>query len=249
MNKLRLLIIGFFVLLLFLLVSAWFLFQKSPEQEGGQVTPAVLTPTPSRDEYFVVSTTPVDNATDVPLNQAITVVFNKPLPRDAVKFDIFPETEVSVSMTGTVLTATPATPLQPGTSYRYGITYDESLGIVQSLFQFTALGPTPTSPPDTRDVKLLEEIERDNLEHYPDIYLANKTPYATDIFAITSYYVEAEGGVPGHDAFLIEVLKENDYATVTDEQRARAKADAEAWMRSIGLTDAQIQQLEIEIVN
>lgn len=100
-----------------------------------------------------------------------------------------------------------------------------------TLSPFTSQAPIPTFIPDTRPVDLVKQIEEDNRTKHPEVFLANKMPYQTTNFSINFYYKES--------------IQTFAFTVLSSEDQQQGKTDALAWIKSTGLTDAQIATLDI----
>ncbi len=102
-----------------------------------------------------------------------------------------------------------------------------------------SITPTSTTPPDTGSQAPIEEWNQ-ALEQYkiddPDFYLANFAAYKSNTFAINYFFKSTP---QEHYAFRVELFG-------TD--RIQAKRDTIEWIALQGLTQEQIDQLDIEYV-
>lgn len=229
MGKLKYIFLAIF-LLFFLGVILLAIFGKKTVTMPPIIAPATPTPVALQNPNTtsalkLISTNPANNATNVSLDQQITLLFNKDISDYHIAFAIAPSVTYTAATQGATLTITPTEPLQSDTTYTYFITID---GLPTYTATFSTIhNPNVTTAPDNAaDVQ--NEINKHN---YPDQYLYSYTPYTTDDFSITSDYNTAT------NRFVFTVT----YST--DEQTA--KNEVSAWIASLGLTPQQIQQLSI----
>lgn len=179
----------------------------------------------------IVSTRPSAGETNVATNQAIVVTFNRRPSAGEVIFTLAPTTPYQTIWRENTLIITPQTPLSPGTLYTYSISFSDTSRIPE-VYTFTTSGPPGVYQPDTQPSGAAEKQQKFLRENYPDIYLRGFIPYKAASFSITSdYRLEPEG----HYYFVFTLLGDKE----------KSKTEAVAWLRSLGLTEAQIQSLDI----
>src|SRR5262249_54063717 len=118
-------------------------------------------PTPESPPAPTVATTsPADNATNVPLNSKVTVTFSKPMSADSLSsmsLKLSPNVSGTVTPSGSTATFTPASSLSPSTKYEVMVpagvkdTTGQALAADYS-FSFTTVDvPTVVSTDPARD--------------------------------------------------------------------------------------------------
>lgn len=244
-NKFKIIILGTALfLLIFLTLLFNFLTKRqtgsgtsvSPETTGGleqnEPVPTLTAPVEG-GSYYVVSTTPVDKAINVPIDQAITMTFNRGVKLTDIEFGIDPNFKYSTQVVQNKLIIKPLENLTPSTIYTYSVNFPVT-GEFAPSFSFISFGPTPQFQPNTAPKNYEEVEDKFLLEKHPDIFLSNKVPYSSRTFSISSLYKRQPSG---HFAFIVELK---------DISTGQSKADAVNWMKSLGLSGQQINQLDIE---
>jgi hypothetical protein len=87
---------------------------------------------------------------------------------------------------------------------------------------------------NTREEELIQDETNFQKQKHSDIFLSNLTPYESNMFKIYSDYKTEP---TGHFYFLV-YLDKNDTTT--------ARTQFSTWLKSNGLTDTQIQSLDIQ---
>jgi hypothetical protein len=196
------------------------------------------TPTPYPKEnnpLNVVSVLPMDNSVSVSTDDNITVTFNRELKEEDIIFSIEPKFEYRMEIDGYNLKIIPSKPLSSGTKYFYVIKY-RLPGKIPQGYSFTTLGPTPQITQNTQPEGGVEETEKFYLENHPDIFLSNKTPYSTADFSVEWEFVKEPYE---HFEFNVELFGNND---------DRSYDKFILWLQSLGLTNKQINALDIYIL-
>ena len=218
-------------LLLYLALS-----QRSREKTSALPTPTPpqLSPTqtPSKIALTITNTRPGDGEHNVALGSAIVITFNRRLSVGEVIFTIAPVVGAQLTLRDNTLIVTPKSSLAPGTLYTFSISYQGGQKL-PDVFTFTTTGPTTPFLPNTQPKGAAEHEERFLRENYPDIYLQRFIPYQSASFSINSEYRLAP---TGHYAFLVKSL---------EDDSSKAKIEVIAWLKSLKLTDQQIEQLDI----
>ena len=234
MRKRILIIFGIIVGIFLLTVIIWLLVQKEPVGPSANVTPTPpMTATPIVKDPRVLSVDPPHMAANIPVTQVITVTFDRPLLDNELTVVMLPNTERTVKGTGSIMTITPKTAWDAGMNYRYSLAHPEFNDQLYG-YNFTTAGPTPEFLPDTQPSGFLEQEEEYHRQNLPDVYVANKVPYATSDFSITSDYRKEP---TGHFYFIVEP----GLGKTSEETKLRVRE----WLRSIRLTDEQINNLDI----
>lgn len=234
------LLLAVIVIPLFLLLLKFFFVKSdkktSPPQDNTQVT--IVPSQTSRNEVSplslsIISSSPSNNQVDVPVDTTISFRFNKPVSVNDVPLSILPDIQYNLSTQGDQLILQPLQSLNPGTRYIITLRLKDANGQPALYsYMFTTIGPTPTYLPNTRPNGLPEQSENFQRQNYPDIYLANKTPYSTNSFSIEYSTTET-----GHYYFIV---------TLGGTNQDAAKEDFLDWLHSLQLTDQQIQGLDIQ---
>lgn len=179
----------------------------------------------------IVSTQPADRATNIGVEEKIIVTFNRKPEADEVSFSISPDVYYFMEIQENKLLAIPQEKYSAGTQYTFAVKY-KNPPYTSKTYSFTTIGPTQTTLPDTYPSGAREIEENFQRLNHPDVFLSNKTPYKTNTFSVSSRFVS----VPiGHYAF-----------TVTAANVEQAKKEVQSWLKSLELTDTQIQTLDIE---
>ncbi len=231
--KKRLFFIGscFFVFLVVLTwVSSSFFVKKSNIQQQGNILPTPiifqqnLTPATPLD---IVSVTPQDGATGVSTKAQIVFIFNKSVSLQDVSVWLGPNTNYSVKTDLNKLIITPSAQLLTGTVYTFSLKFiNDSFS---KDYSFTTRGVGPISNPKTLD-SFSATANSWEQSFRPDIFVSNKTPFQGNDFAVRSEYSDLP---TGHMAFSVILLSQN------------GKAGFLSWLSSLGLTNQQIQSLDI----
>lgn len=181
---------------------------------------------------YVTSTYPVTKSNNIPVSSSIVLTFIRSPQPNEFEFSINPPAPFNQLIDQTKVTIKPRSPLLPGTTYTFTVKMLNQAQLPQSYW-FTTAGPTTPYLPNTKPSGAANEENNFQLQNHPDVYLSNNTPFTTVDFSITSAY---QAQPTGHFAFTV-MLKGSDLNT--------AKIKANNWMRSLGLSDSQIQTLDI----
>ncbi|MGH7245671.1 MAG: Ig-like domain-containing protein [Candidatus Levyibacteriota bacterium] len=231
MKKVLLLLLPL-VLVPILLFGIKQILQGKQIKPGVRQTPQLTAPTPissSSSLIHVISTTPPNKAINTPLNQKITIVLDKFVSEKDITFSTFPQANLTLSIDRNIINATISGEFFPSTTYKYVVTYKNYP--LPITYSFTTEGPTPTPRPKLSvSVKTMRDDW--NRENHPDIFLSSQLPQDTNTFSADYRFTQ----IPyAHYAF-----------TVTAKIDANAaKTDFISWMKSLGITDEQIQTLDI----
>lgn len=232
-------IIVIFLTLIFLLMN---LLPRNQSTEGPipTITSNPNLPTgivvPTRDiapgGFDIVSVEPQDQATNIPLDQIITITFNREFQENEIAFNISPPTPYRTYKERNKLIIFPQTTWETGTPYSYSVNFTADNEKVR-LYGFTTTGPTPEFLPDTQPEGAYEEEQERLKNNNPDIYVTNQTPYEATSFKIESNF---ETQPPEHFYFIVTPKIEDD---------AKVREDVILWLQLLDLTDQQIQSLDI----
>lgn len=220
--------------MLFLIILIASFFGNKNEQQVS----ILPTPTPVASSYSVHtfsdivaidSTIPSDGESNVSLDQKIIVYLNKKVSLKDISFFITPDVQFNISQNDQAVVIQPTSPLSSGTTYTFSLDY--KLHPIAGTFEFTTVGPTPTLQPDTQ-IHIQDIRNNWNRQNHPDLFLYNQTPYDSDTFSVTSDFTPEP---TGHFYFTIAVKTNS----------SQAKLDFIKWAKSLGLTDDQINSLDI----
>lgn len=186
------------------------------------------------DSISVTGTFPTDNSINIPLETTITINFNKQPSINDIKVFVTPSLNYSSSITGSSIIITPKTPLLAGTKYVILVEYKPNTYLSKTFdFSFITIGPTPTEIPTPTEKSAIDAENDYYKQHSPDVFLKNQTPFSNNDFTIIS---------PGYKTTPVFHY----YFTVTLKgDKDTSKASFINWLKSLGLTDQQIQGLDI----
>lgn len=238
-TKQQKLLFGAAVLLFLALVAQtlYINYNKDKQINGTQNTTSnqttVLSPTPIQSNLTVISTTPADGAKNLPVNEKITVTFNRNFAATEVDFSLLPTLLFATEIKDKNLIVTPQKPYEPGMTYTFVVRFPNST-ILPRTYSFTTTGPTQQFLPDTQPSGAFEREENFQRENNPDVFLSNQTPFENEYFSVISEFKTAPSG---HFAFQV---------TSKVQDTTLSKTEFTAWLKSLGLTDAQIATLDIQ---
>lgn len=217
-------LITIFTIPLLLFAASFFLSPKNPSKK--------IAPSPStQGTLTVLKTSPSLNQKGVPASQVISIEFNKTLLLSDISIIFSPQTQYGTSINGTILSLSPSLSLSRSTNYVVTISSSDHKNLIYSLI-FSTEGPIPTlidTRPSEEPQKTDELLKKDR----PDAFLSNKMPYKTAEFGVVYSF---KSSPTGHFAFTV---------TLTGENKDIAKTMFVNWVKSFGITDAQIDQLDI----
>lgn len=231
MNK-RLLFIA--LIFFFILIPALLLLfpnKKNPSPGPFSPTPTQIINPPQHGPLGITiqNTKPPNNSTNVDPNQNIVLTLNKPATLDQIAINISPNIPYTPSIQENNVFITPQTPLQPGTTYVYMVKYAD--GTISDRYSFTTAGQQVSPAVSPAPVDNTQEMELEwQRVHQPDLFLSNKTPYQTQDFSVTNDYTTTPA--------------EHFYFTVTAKTPNGKQAFLD-WLKSLNLSDTQMQQLDI----
>ncbi|MCR4330130.1 MAG: Ig-like domain-containing protein [Candidatus Roizmanbacteria bacterium] len=215
----------FVVSVLILVVSTLRKTSIQPVLPTPTVPVQYTTPVPTLSTALrVLSSKPVDGETNVAVTlDAIRILFNA--PQKIEQFQVYfgaknAKTSIGTNVTseGNQLVIQPLMTLTPKTEFTLTIRSASSDTFVYSL-SFTTVDVLAV---DTFPTGFDTYTEQKDLKERPDIYLANKLPYATDSFIMTLE-------VPDNGAYIYHVKSK-----ITDVKKVRN--DVVIWLKSIGIT-------------
>lgn len=170
---------------------------------------------------------PINGATSSDIPTAIALIFDQPVQAADISFSVTPNFSYDTKATGNILTISPKQALLPGTSYFFVLRLykpDGSLNLTN--YSFTTPGQQLTPTPSSSGV-VLDQYNQQLLLSAPDVYVANQLPYQTLTFSASA------------------TLSGNHYLfTILGKDTVVEKNDFSTWLKSIGLSDTQIQTLK-----
>jgi hypothetical protein len=239
MDKTKLyLVVGLlFCFVIIVLVITMFHNQNSPtpnDTNNTTMTPTAVSTGAPVDALQITTSDPLNNATNIPVTQIITLNLakNRTISPADLNVTIEPTTPFTIGLKDSAITITPKSALKPGIPYLIQVIYKGDTANLYSL-TFRTVGPTATPVPNTRDEKLIQDINQSDKTNNPDVYLSNQTPYQTSDFSIDSVFKKEP---TGHYGFIVKI---------TSNDQDGTKAKLLEWIRSTGLSDTQIQTLDI----
>ncbi len=179
---------------------------------------------------YVVSVIPGDETQNAPLNQQVLITLNKDFSLKDVEFFVSPTYKYTLTKDGNSLRVTPLESLQSSTIYTYSVNFSGFLP--SKTYTFITLGGETPNAVNTYEHPTQRDSEY-NLENNPDIVVANNTPYNNNSFQVASEFSSA----PTEHFFFTVTLVGGDKNTV--------KQNFFSWVKGLGITDAQIQKLDI----
>ncbi|MFH1832799.1 MAG: Ig-like domain-containing protein [Candidatus Levyibacteriota bacterium] len=237
MKKISFILFGIFIFALFAITV--FIQINKPGQPSSTpnispistVTPENI-PVGAEKPLSVISSQPDNKENNVSLSSDVIISFNRIFSLDEVIFVISPAISYSTAIDGNKLVIKHSQPFSPGVVYTYIIDY-QYLKQLPRTRSFTTSGPTQTYQPNTASKEFFEKQDEVQRETHPDTFLANHSPHSTNDFSISSDFKQ----IPtGHFYFVV---------TLNDENKVAAKNNFIIWLKSLGLTDLQIQGLDI----
>ena len=235
---------------IFLLIILWSLVafsQQITSKNSSEITPSptntslvpppTYPPVPTNDtaihkELSVVSTSPTNNQTAVPVSlNNIILTFDQDVSVPDVPLAISPTIHYSINSEGKSIIITPQEQLDPGTTYSVVLRLYKAGGQINYYsLNFSVIGPTLTPMP-TDSFNQQQENDQQR-QAAPDVYLSNYTPYSGSDFSISSNY-----NLPLHHYQFAVTLSGSD--------QTQAKQDFLSWLKTLGYTDQEIQSLDI----
>lgn len=222
-NKKIVLIIS---LIIFILILTIILLLKKTE-----ITPAILpelTPTPTVEPYQVISVSPPDRASRVPLDPIIEISFNKPASFEIISFYIDPNIDFDTSIEDKKLIIKPKTVLKKGTMYTYIVKYKNQL-LPSQTYSFVTEG-TFIGLPNTQPSGAVEGENAFLKQTHPDGFIKNQLPGNTSTYNVK---VEDIGGANSHFRFIVT------------QKTSQGKQDFLKWLESLNFSDDALSKLDI----
>ncbi|MDD5415450.1 MAG: Ig-like domain-containing protein [Candidatus Daviesbacteria bacterium] len=234
-NKFIVLIIG--VLVIAIIFS--FLVLTFPNKKPTQIPPILTMPTPQptmdsqtsvpAQPLAIISSYPENNTQNIPPNTTLSFTFNNDINVDLISVKFNPEAQFNQTVVTKLLLIKPKTELKPSTKYIVEV-FGKGMPTSYSIqFQTAAQNPTGTSP-NAEGIKQIDDTLR---RVQPDAYLANKLPFSTSDFSASSAIKSSTNNL-----YFVIVLQGPD--------KTSSKNAFLDWLRSLQLTEAQIQGLDIE---
>lgn len=220
-------VIGLTVVIFFLIVFGLYfifikLFSPAPKIQLKPQTSSLLR---------VIAISPVYNATVSP-DQILAYTFNQTITSEDIVISLAPKTPFVSTFSEKKLVIKPSEKLLPGVYYRVVITQKKE-NRVFGPYRFSVKGEREVIQTNTKDAQLFDDTQKFDREQYPDIFLVNNTPYKGTLFEIVK-----------HD--FTTTPKPHNYFIVTIKgQINAAKASVVSWLKSLGLTQTQINSLDL----
>lgn len=242
-NQKQLILIGILSSILVILIMGFFLLQRQKKIDNQSATQSGILQTnptgiiiPTQEikshELDIVEVYPIDRKQDVGLKTPITISFSRKFQLNELEFFISPNSPASIEVEGMKLIIQPIDTWTPGTNYSYSVNFPSDVTKVR-LYGFTTTGPTSIGYPDTAPQDYFQsELQKQKTER-TDLYVANQTPFESDIFSITSEYTIEP---PNHFYFKVQ-------SKITDQ--SRITQEVHVWLQSLDLTQDQINSLDI----
>ena len=229
------------LLIIILFAQTWYINYNKAKQSNDALVitanqTAVSRPSPMQSNLTVISTTPQNEAKNIPAEEKIIITFNRKLEASEVTVTFLPSLTVTIEIDENVLTVTPESPYKPGLKYTYVVRFPNTI-ILPKSYSFTTTGPTQPFLPDTQPTGAAEKEDNFQRENHPDVFLSNQTPYKGSSFTITS---EFKSTPSGHFAFKV---------SLTGSDKSLAKNEFYNWLTSLQLTGQQITLLDIEYIS
>lgn len=184
------------------------------------------------NELDIVNIQPKDSQKNISLDAPITITFSRAFEMKDIEFFLSPDTPASVVIEKNLLLIRPTDSWIPGTTYSYSVNFISDVSKVR-LYSFTTTGPSAPYLPDTATEDYFQSELQKQKETRADMYVANQTPYETNIFKVTSEYTTES---PAHFYFTV-------ISKTTDQEIL--KQEFKAWLQSLDLKQDQIDQLDI----
>lgn len=238
MNRILLLIlIPAIILAIILLVF----LSRNSEQLNGRLPVLFFSPSPTSQAaslpatpLFITGIEPQDNNTNVPQNQQVQITFNRALSLEEVYISFGPGVTFKPIVSGNIISLVPQSPLVDGLTYRILIKFNKT-GQLSKQYQFTVVGTPPSALPDTQPPGAAQQSEEFNRQNHPDIFLANKTPIKQASFDLYKGTLKS--------------TPQEHYSFVAVSKADSAKDDLLSYLLSLGLTQDQINSLDIVYIS
>lgn len=188
----------------------------------GVKNPGSINTTPT--SLLVTNIDPANKSTNIPLDKAPVLTFNKVITISDITITIKPNTPFTEDTVNNQLIINFNNHLPPQTIYT--ITESNKTQKIPQVFTFTT-GDAPSTD------QTANSNAQGNLQNNPDMFLFSQMPYNTNEIAA---YGEFTSTPTGHYFFTVSLLGTN---------QQQDKQDFITWMKSLGLSDQQIQKLDI----
>lgn len=182
----------------------------------------------------VLKTIPANGDNNIYPDQRLVVTFSQPIQNltPSVQFD--PNLPFTFQILGASLYIIPSQKMALDITYKVAVNVTGMTSPYNFSFS-TSSQSTPqsnqVSDPGTQTFQAEEDFMRQN---YPDSFLASKLPYSTSDFSAAVSAPKSQSN-PSY-GFLV---------TLIGSDQSQSKTDFINWAKSFGLTDNQIQQLNI----
>lgn len=187
-----------------------------------------------KNSVYITNRSPANGDQNVPLDtEALAMELNQPVQSEDITLLITPEIDYTVEVRDTVIRFNFTSSLEGATVYSYSLFLDQNETPINGTF--VTFGNVEQLYPETRSETLFED-ERDFQQiNNPDVFLSNNVPYSARTF-----FIEARLVTQPTERFVFDVEIKD---PITGEE------DMYEWIRSIGVTNSQIEQLEFNISN
>lgn len=235
-NKFIILIIGMLVIAIIISLLVLTFFNKKPTRIPPILTMPTSQPTirpiqtpASTQSLAIVSSYPENNTQNIPPNTTLSFTFNNDISVGLISVKFNPEVQFNQTVIAKLLLIKPKIELKPSTKYAVEVSGKNMSASYSIQFQTAAQNPEGTAP-NAKGIKQIDDTLR---QVQPNAYLANRLPYSTDQF-------EANWSTrpSPKTLYFIVVLK--------DADKISSKNAFLDWLKSLQLTEAQIQKLDIE---
>lgn len=215
-----------FIFIFILIIISGFFFQPGQKNFLTGVVPSPIPIQNGQNSILkILLTEPADKQTAIPINQFITVTFSKNVLGKDISFAIQPPATYDTSVVNNQLVVSFSSNLLPTTLYTYTVYFHgNNLG----SFTFTTAGATSVA--QDQAALTMKNWSRAN---QPDMFVYTNTPYKTADFSVVADFIKTS---PYNAFFNVSLLGQN------KDQNKQAFL---VWLTSLGLTDQQIQNLDI----
>jgi hypothetical protein len=173
------------------------------------------------NDIDIVDILPKDGAVDV-----------SPNTNDEINFSSAPKINGDLVIDKNRLVITSSENLDPGTLYTFSVEFTNQKEKIR-LYRFMTEGQPNPFLPSTREEEVVNEFENEQRINYPDLYIANKTPYNSDIFSARSVFD------PDSSSGYVLIITSN----INNRQQIETAVDI--WLQSLNLSREQILELNI----
>ena len=184
------------------------------------------------NDIDIVDILPKDGAVDVSPNTKIEITFSRNLKNDEINFSSAPKINGDLVIDKNRLVITSSENLDPGTLYTFSVEFTNQKEKIR-LYRFMTEGQSNPFLPSTREEEVVNDFENEQRINYPDLYIANKTPYNSDIFSARSVFD------PDSSSGYVLIITSN----INNRQQIETAVDI--WLQSLNLSREQILELNI----